>query len=187
MANQDAPNGFHFHRDRFGDARPRIVHYDIASSVVGTIGRGQPCLLNSAGNIVEMNGTYATDVSTPLGVFIAQKACVASDLAVPFIPTQGMDFIVQADDNASWTTEATLKAVMQGAAPWHQITNIAALSADGLKRSTAELAGSGAHATNGYIRIVGWVDDPSAVFGPFQNVIVRFNPTLNAGGPEFSL
>lgn len=186
--NVDAPNGFHFYRDRFGAAEPRIVTFDIGSGVSGTIGRGQPCtILAASGHIVEINGTYATDLSTAKGIYIAQKACVAGDQDVPFIVAAGMDFVCQVDDNASWSTEAALQIVMHGAAPWFQISNPNSISTDGLNRSIAEIAGTGPHATNGYCRIVGWKKDPRNEFGPFQDVIVRFNPTLSTDSPDFSL
>lgn len=180
MANIDAPNGFHWYGDLTAGIgiNPPIVHLDIDTGVSGTIGRGQPCKLDAGGDVVELNGTFANDSGTNgKGIFIAQKDCVALDTGIPFISAGPKSlFIVQADDNVTWTTEALLKAAMHGAAPWFQIFNPSAISTDGLSRSTAELAGTAPHATAGYLRIVDWVDAPDQEFGIHQQVIVRFNP-----------
>lgn len=183
MANLDAANGFHWHPQ--GDEGPRMVYLDIDSGVSGTIGRGQPCKLDSAGDIIELDGTVANDIDANSGgIYIAQEACVAGDTDQPFIDASFGSFVVQADDNASWTTRATLKALIMGSTIWFQINATNTINSD-LGFSIAELAGTGPHITAGYLRIVDWVDAPDQEFGPFQNVIVRWNPRLFELAPNY--
>lgn len=188
MANVDSPRGFEFVRHADGNSEMNVVHLDIDAAVVGTIARGQPCKRSDAtGNIIEIDGaTFGNDAdSNGTGIFIAQKACIAGETGVPFVDARDAIFRVQADDDAAWTTEATLK-IKIGDATWYGITNPNAISTDGLSRSTAELDGNGTHVTDNYLRIVNWEKDPTVVFGPFQKVHVRFNPRLFEFGTNFS-
>lgn len=184
MANTDGPFGFRWAGYQYNN-EPTIVTFDVDSGVTGTIGRGQPVTLDVGGDIVKLSGTVATDLTNGRGVYIAQKECVAGDQEVPFIPGNWGPWIVQADDDWSFATEATTRAEIGAANNRYDINNISAINST-LGQSTAELDGSSTPVADQYLQVVDWVRSPDNEFGPFIKLIVRWNLELFRLSPHFA-
>lgn len=199
MANPDRPSGFHFVRDLHGASEPTIVWHrvDAAHDADDPIGRGQACKMNTDAEIIALAGTFASDADGDgMGIWISVQKAVydSSDTTklFPFIPARDSIFEVQADDDAPWTTQATLEDYI-GGTYWFGITN-AGNAGDGsdndsLGNSISELAGNGPDQTgDNYLRIVGWPRGrpDNNTFGAYQKVHVRFNPRLFEESIDFT-
>jgi hypothetical protein len=186
VANLDAAFGFRYFRDQLKDgATPTTRHFYAG---VSALYKGQ--LVKAAvGLLVPINGTYAND-SGANGVCVgicgatvaadATRSHTVNPVVVPVTLAAASEFVIQGDDNYALTSEVVLQTAILGGLKY-QITAFA--TGDALGRSIAELAGSGSHATDGYLIISDVVRSAGYALAPFVKLVVRLNPTLFARGP----